>query len=154
MIRKIFNKKGYSLVELVIVIGLIGIISLPLFMTFTTGLSIFESETSSNSDIDELRRFQLEFNEFIRSLTIDDVKIENGNLLINEKIYMFKDGNLISKSQIDDSEIILLSNVEVYSVNNINIINENVTYFELDISVKDHSGTFSSSTSYKIRGDY
>jgi len=154
MIKKLFSRNGYSLVELIIVIGLIGIISLPLFMAFTTGLSIFESETKSNSDVDELRSFQLEFNEFIRSLSVGDVKIKNGDLLINNKIYILKDGNIVRIDQKDSGEIILLNNVEAYSVNNINLINENVTYFGLDISVRDHDGTFRSSTSYKIRGDY
>lgn len=154
MLNKILNKKGYSLVELVIVIGLVGIVSLPLFMTFTTGLTIFESESTSNNDVDELRSFQLKFNEFMRSLTIGEVKIENGDLIIDNKIYSLSGEDIISTDKTSNNQVILLGNVTSYSVTNINIINDNVTYFELDISVKDNDGTFSSITSYKIRGDY
>lgn len=154
MLNKILNKKGYSLVELVIVIGLVGIVSLPLFMTFTTGITIFESESTSNNDVDELRSFQLKFNEFMRSLTIGEVKIENGDLIIDNKIYSLSGEDIISTDKTSNNQVILLGNVTSYSVTNINIINDNVTYFELDISVKDNDGTFSSITSYKIRGDY
>lgn len=154
MFNKLCNRKGYSLIELIIVIGLVGIVSVPLFMTFTTGLTIFESETSSNSDVDELRRFQLKFNEFIRSSTIGDVKLKNSALLINNKTYSLKNDSIISTDETSSIEVILLNNVVSYQVKNTKEINGNLTYFELAITINDHDRTFRSETSYKIRGDY
>lgn len=160
MFKKILDKKGYTLVELLLIIGLVGVVSVPLFLTFTTGLTVYESETRSNSDVSELRNFQLNFNDFIRTQTIGDIKTKRDplsgveSLLIDGKIYIIKDDNLISKDEATSDEITLLENVNRFEISNITKVSDDVTYFDLLIEVEDHNETFEIETSYKIRGDH
>lgn len=151
--KKILDKSGYSLIELIIVLALVGLVSLPLMLSFTTGLKLYERETASNESVQFLREFYITLNEEIRSVSIGQVSISGSDITIGNKTYSLVNNNIISVIVGDTSTVTELSNVDSMIISD--VVNENgkVRSFNISITILDYEGTFTLDTNYTLRGE-
>lgn len=151
--KKIFNKSGYSLIELIIVIGLIGVLSAPLVLSFTTGLRLYERETTSNESVQSLRSFFINLNEEMRSISIGQATIINNELTIGNTIYKFSNNNIIRGLVGESATSVVLENVDSLTFSDISYIDGEIKSFNISITIEDYEGTFTLDTNYTLRGE-
>ena len=146
--------KGYTLLELLVVIGLIGVVSVPLMMSFTTGYKIFTEEENSNKAVSELRVFVSSLTERIRRVDRGDVTISGNSIVILTKKYYLNGDTLISEDLSNSSKKNILNDVESFKLDNIILDSDNnVVSFSLEIVLKEKYDNFSINTSFYIRGE-
>lgn len=151
--KKILDKSGYSLIELIIVLALVGLVSVPLMLSFTTGLKLYERETASNESVQSLREFYITLNEEMRSMSIGQVIINGSDLTIGSKTYSLVNNSIVSITVGDTSTVTELSNVDSMTISD--VVNENgrVRSFNISITIEDYEGTFTLDTNYTLRGE-
>lgn len=151
--KKILDKSGYSLIELIIVLALVGLVSVPLMLSFTTGLKLYERETASNESVQSLREFYITLNEEMRSMSIGQVIINGSDLTIGNKTYSLINNSIVSITVGDTSTVTELSNVDSMTISD--VVNENgrVRSFNISITIEDYEGTFTLDTNYTLRGE-
>lgn len=151
--KKILDKSGYSLIELIIVLALVGLVSVPLMLSFTTGLKLYERETASNESVQSLREFYITLNEEMRSMSIGQVIINGSDLTIGNKTYSLVNNSIVSITVGDTSTVTELSNVDSMTISD--VVNENgrVRSFNISITIEDYEGTFTLDTNYTLRGE-
>ena len=144
--------KGYTLIELLLVLALRGVVSVPIMISFTGGLRIYNREISSIESVDLLRKFTYDFNQTIRSSTFGEVKIIDGNLSVKGNQYYLSNDSVVVKFS-DETEKTLLDKVLDFKVINVIEKNGDVKKFTLIIEVEDSNESFTTTTTYTIRGD-
>lgn len=151
--KKILNNSGYTLIELIIVIGLIGILSTPLILSFTTGLRLYERETASNESVQDLRSFFITLNEEMRSLSMGQANIINNELIIGSTTYKLTNGSIVRGKVGESTTVSVLDNVNSMTFSNITYISGEMKSFNIAITIEDYEGTFSLDTNYTLRGE-
>ncbi len=168
-LRKIKCTKGYTLVELLIVIALIGIVSIPIGASLIFGLKIFDSETA----VDEVFQDQLsafsEMKEALRSdpyhvqiVTVSGIDtLQIGPDSVTARNYTLSAGNLIRSigpQSLDNPGTVLCDHITAFELANIereeNIEpeeNEAVTQLRLTLiaSVRNRNHTLSTEISLR-----
>lgn len=121
---KQFNQKGFTLIELVIIIAIIGIIMGGVVSAFVFGLNFFTEEDSAITRQEDLRRVAVLFEKDIRQSATQTVTSSGTCAYIDAIAYcligtdIVKDGAIISK------------NVDSFSV----VVGPDGSYIDLSLS--------------------
>ncbi|BEP28982.1 prepilin-type N-terminal cleavage/methylation domain-containing protein [Helicovermis profundi] len=148
------NTCGYTLIELVIVIALIGLVAAPMMMSFTTGYKLFQTENSSNDKISELRSFVSEFDSIIRKADRKDIFVVGNIVTIKNNKYYLENGDFIQENTLNNEKRVMTTSIKSFKIDN-QVIDENGNLVSADISISidDKDKDFVINTSFYIRGD-
>jgi len=115
----ITNKKGATLVELIVVIALIGIIFGLGFMIYNIGAVNFSNDTITASNQQNLRLAMRVFAKDIRNATTGTVTVDSAasSIIIEDDTYILTGSEIIKKNEsVPDS--VFIKNVGQFNVNN------------------------------------
>ena len=85
--KKLKNKSGFSLLELVIVIGLMAVVTIPAYMSLVNGYKLFHDESTYQSVLSDVQAF----NKACSILEKEGIDFERGSEVVatelGKKIY-------------------------------------------------------------------
>lgn len=158
-LKKIKSQAGFTLVELLIVIALIGIVSIPITASLIFGMKIFDSETA----VDEVYQDQLsaftEIKEALRSnpyavivTTTDNVDTLQIGADDTAIFYTLSQGNLVRITGQNNPETILCNHITAFELTNLLLDSEDkVTQLNLTLTTTIRNRTHSLSTEISLR---
>ena len=104
------NKKGLTLIELVIVLALIGILSSLLFFPILFSFDNFQKQSNTVNEISIARSTMELLTKEIRKASI--INVENNSLILDSVIYKLEEGALEKNGQVLFSDINALNFVK------------------------------------------
>lgn len=116
------NKKGFTLVEVMVSIAIFAIIGSIISIFIFQGFSLYRSELDSNEDESNIRSAVTSIVNTMRKTTSDQISVELNTLNVNGKSYSFDGSNLLLNGNI------WISNISVFSVtSDMQVVNLSVT---------------------------
>ena len=104
------NKKGITLLEVIITLGILSVIGLMAFTLFGQGLSLYQAETESADLQDEMRLVLSDITNKVRVAEEADISVATNQLTINDYTYSL-DGNRIIRNSSE-----LATNISFFDV--------------------------------------
>ncbi len=104
------NKKGITLLEVIITLGILSVIGLMAFTLFGQGLSLYQTETESADLQDEMRLVLSDITNKVRVAEEADISVATNQLTVNDYTYSL-DGNRIIRNSSE-----LATNISFFDV--------------------------------------
>lgn len=89
------NKRGFSLVELLVAVALVAVAALLMYSFFGQGFSLYSEETGSADEQMGLRQAMSEITNVVRVTSADDISVSNGVLNVGSRSYSLEDGCIL-----------------------------------------------------------
>ncbi len=160
MLKKLKNRKAFSLIELLIVIALLSVVTLPAYMTILNGYELFHDESTYQTVVSDVQLFYNQLNTNIRLSGFDETSIIDSTVELDKypdlKELVPKNPILVLKIAttfyyLKDTTIYKYSNNEIKLAENISALqiqetsDSNLLTLKTTINVEGRSDTISTS---------
>lgn len=129
-------KTGYTLIEVLLTVALVGVVALLMYSFFGQGFALYGVETASAEEQMNLRQAMSDITNVVRITDPDDISIADGVLTVGSRQYRLSDGS------IQKNGAAIANGIEVFDVSRtsdgmlvIRIVNQNGTELKTSLSL-------------------
>tara|TARA_Y100000588_G_scaffold325176_1_gene358780 strand:+ start:71 stop:577 length:507 start_codon:yes stop_codon:yes gene_type:complete len=138
--KKLKNKSGFSLLELVIVIGLMAVVTIPAYMSLVNGYKLFHDESTYQSVLSDVQAFNNNVNARVRLAGFRNFEILTTEEQLDEVPGLAK---VVDKSNIEvlrvENYCYYLSDGSLYSYNDNDALKMADHILSFDVSISSDS---------------